>query len=74
MSRRENLVTRLNQSEKMSPCGPAKRLKARRDWRGTPLGMSLEMESELEQSRHEIVVCFAVVNCFAVAVAGSSRP
>jgi hypothetical protein len=39
---------------------------------GTPLRMSLETESELEQSPHEIVVCFAVVNYLAVAVSSSS--
>jgi len=57
----------------MSPCGPAGRLKARRDWRGTALSVSLERQSKLEQPRHEVVMWLMGWYCFAVTNSYGSR-
>ena len=57
----------------MSPCGPAGRLKARRDLEGTALGISLESEGELQQSRHDVVMRFIGSHRFAVDNSYDSR-
>ena len=53
---------------KLLPCGPAGRLKGPQGLEGTVLGVSFERESELEQSRHQMVVSVAAPDGFAVAV------
>jgi hypothetical protein len=68
----ESLTKRFSQLQKLSPAGPPRGSEPA-GIGGDSFGMSLERQSELKQSRHEVDVRFVSSHCLAVANSYGSR-